>query len=393
MQRNSERGALLVHIALSLLVFMGFIAYALDYGVFWLARRQAQNAADGGALAGATALAYDSWADRSTGGLAHQSAVQTATLNPVFGEVAGVIADQAENPADWATAVNPPSTCVDAPGTCVNVDVFRDGTAGSSPLPTFFANIWGISQQNVRATATAQVRSANATKCMKPWMIADKGETATETYTLADIGTFLVARDQTGPSQYQQADFDTFCRAYGVGGGAACYRWSITHCIGVDPNAPLDYGDDIGNKTGRTQGGQAQKTVFDQDPDAYWDFATKSVRGSCAETRTCSCANTVDGCANGMGGIISPRILAVGVFAPSALQQGPGQWDAQLKNVIGMFMLEPGVGDPRNADNARCIQDAKNVCGYLTTTPGEFTSGGGSPAQGSTLNVLISLVR
>jgi uncharacterized membrane protein len=34
-------------------------AFVVDYGVLWVARRQAQNAADAGALAGATALAFD----------------------------------------------------------------------------------------------------------------------------------------------------------------------------------------------------------------------------------------------------------------------------------------------------------------------------------------------
>ena len=41
-------------------------------------------------------------------------------------------------------------------------------------LPTFFAQIIGITSQDIRATATAQVRTGNAVECMKPWAVADK---------------------------------------------------------------------------------------------------------------------------------------------------------------------------------------------------------------------------
>ena len=44
----------------------------------------------------------------------------------------------------------------------------------SNALPTFFAQIMGITSQDVRATATAQVITGNAAECMKPWAVADK---------------------------------------------------------------------------------------------------------------------------------------------------------------------------------------------------------------------------
>ena len=43
-----------------------------------------------------------------------------------------------------------------------------------NPLPTFFANLFGVSNQGVRATATARGVAANTTKCLKPWAVADK---------------------------------------------------------------------------------------------------------------------------------------------------------------------------------------------------------------------------
>ena len=49
------------------------------------ARSQAQNSADAGALAGATALLYDSYTDRSAGGPAVTSAIRASQMNNVMG--------------------------------------------------------------------------------------------------------------------------------------------------------------------------------------------------------------------------------------------------------------------------------------------------------------------
>jgi Flp pilus assembly protein TadG len=58
-RRESERGAVFIHVAIGLLVLLGFIAFVADYGMLWVSRNQAQNAADAGALAGVSALAFD----------------------------------------------------------------------------------------------------------------------------------------------------------------------------------------------------------------------------------------------------------------------------------------------------------------------------------------------
>src|SRR5439155_3356010 len=54
-----ERGAILIQVAISILALTAFAAFVVDYGVLWVARSQAQNAADAGALAGAISLSYD----------------------------------------------------------------------------------------------------------------------------------------------------------------------------------------------------------------------------------------------------------------------------------------------------------------------------------------------
>src|SRR5687767_5133636 len=88
---DGERGAILVHVAMALITLMAFSTFVMDYGVFWLGRRQAQNAADAGALAGAIALAYDDFDDRSDTGPAKESAYAATQSNGVFGQVPSVV--------------------------------------------------------------------------------------------------------------------------------------------------------------------------------------------------------------------------------------------------------------------------------------------------------------
>jgi hypothetical protein len=60
-----------------------------------------------------------------------------------------------------------PAVCT-ANGGCVQVNVYRTG------MPTYFANVFGITSQQIRATATAQARGANSVRCLKPFGILDK---------------------------------------------------------------------------------------------------------------------------------------------------------------------------------------------------------------------------
>lgn len=48
-----ERGAITIHVAIALIALLMFAGLVIDQGPFYVARRQAQNAADAGALAGA----------------------------------------------------------------------------------------------------------------------------------------------------------------------------------------------------------------------------------------------------------------------------------------------------------------------------------------------------
>ena len=55
----------LVFVGLGLMAFLSASMLAIDVGMLMTARNQAQNSADAGALAGATALLFDNYDDRS----------------------------------------------------------------------------------------------------------------------------------------------------------------------------------------------------------------------------------------------------------------------------------------------------------------------------------------
>src|SRR5688572_23905386 len=167
---TSERGSILVQVGVALIVLIAFLAFVADYGLMWVSRRQAQNAADAGALAGAIALGYDNFADRSNTGPAKVSARNVAVNHFVAGEAPKV---------DIATDVyfyedDPdkfPDDCID--DTCIRVDVYRNDE-GNNPLPIWFGQLVGLVNQGVRATAIARASFGNATDCMKPWALVDR---------------------------------------------------------------------------------------------------------------------------------------------------------------------------------------------------------------------------
>jgi Flp pilus assembly protein TadG len=152
MNRRSDNGVIVVVVAACLFVLTAFSAIVIDQGVFWVARSQAQNAADAAAMAGVLALKDD---PSPTGG-ATATAVAQAFVgqNPIWGE--------AVQPSD--IQVSPPSVCpppnVSAILSCITVTVYRGVRDASlnqhtNYLPTFFANLLGIHQQGISATATA----------------------------------------------------------------------------------------------------------------------------------------------------------------------------------------------------------------------------------------------
>jgi hypothetical protein len=166
---SSERGAVLIHVAIALLGLLAFTTFVVDYGIMWVSRGQAQTAADAGALSGAISLAFDSSSDFDAARLRAQA---VAKANFVWGQQVDV---DIVNPSGDSDITFPPCP-LGAPGlpdTCVKVDVFRNLSRGN-PLPVLFGGLVGVQDHGVRATATAQIVTGDTTDCLKPWAIVDR---------------------------------------------------------------------------------------------------------------------------------------------------------------------------------------------------------------------------
>jgi hypothetical protein len=156
---NDERGMTLISAGAGIMAFMGATMLAIDVGMMMSARSQAQNAADAGALAGAMALYFDDWNNRTSSGPAVQNAITAATsaANHVMGDPASVRADDVTFPE------------VDRVSVTVHRTSERD-----NPLLPWIAPLFNIDEVDVRATAIARVAPANGIQCVMPFAIPDK---------------------------------------------------------------------------------------------------------------------------------------------------------------------------------------------------------------------------
>lgn len=418
---RDERGAVLVHAALAMLTLIAFSALAIDYGALLGARRQAQNAADAAALAGASSLAFDDPDDIPR---AQAAAVATGTANPVLGAPPSI--DLGRTPPDVRLIPCPPGA-PGLPDTCVRADVYRSA-ARSNALPTFFAQILGINSQDVRATATAQVETGNAVECLKPWAVGDKwqenwegGKPATAPWSPASTfdkykkqgndwvpdltvttpdayvapsatnpGTGFTPFDASGsPSAeyglqltlkvgssqdrlsagwFQALDLPLADGTSSSGG--ADYRNFIANCT----TRIFKIGDTIPVETGNMVGptGQGIGDLVAKDPGASWDASTNSVQGSCAPGV----------CADGKYHARSPRVVAVPLFDMDGFfQSSPtGKAAVTITNIMGFFV--EGMGGSGN----------KDVVGRLVAIPGVTIAGSNVDSTASFLRTVL-LVR
>ncbi len=373
---RKDEGAILIQVALGAMMLTAFNAFVLDYGVMWLGRGQAQNSADAGALAGATALALDdnTWPAPS-GGIVVRTARAAAQSNPVIAAVPGVVVSSVCPP--WMVSPNNIR--------CVQVDVYRDGTNGGGTLPVFFARLFGVTSQGVRATATAQVLDANSSGCMRPWFIPDKYidvngndkyDSPPDTYNFpgyqipADIGTSVVFHNNSAPSAYGQLD---------VGSGGAAIRDAIEHCA-----AGMDFviGQTVGTKPGNTLGPEKQgiDALFTWDPDyngltnptgVRYDPVTNTVTGGCAASGTCACPSYASECP--YGGMMSPRIVQAAICDPLQADcdgSASGAGSITITNILSFFITGYTSGAGNLDINAVIIGSAGDIRPGPSVGPG-----------------------
>ncbi|PYR14807.1 MAG: hypothetical protein DMF94_33795 [Acidobacteria bacterium] len=266
-------------------------------------RSQAQNAADAGAHAGAVALVFNSFTDRTSTGPAVTSAISAALANQVGGQAVSVLPEDVTFPNDPT-----------GQPTRVAVHVFRTA-ARTNPVPTLMGTFFGVQQVDIDAIATAEASAANAMTCVKPFMIPDRwrepngapfvpltstfteydnrgnplpasqrdvyvpaGEDGYTGYTAADKGTQLILRAGTG-NNIEPTMYYSWKMPGDIGGNF--YRDNIAGCnptvISFSPANPYYMIQEPGNMVGPTTDGV--RDLIAQDSGASWNDSCQCVSG------------------------------------------------------------------------------------------------------------------
>jgi Flp pilus assembly protein TadG len=368
---RSERGAVLIHVGLAMIGLLGFCAIAIDYGVMWTARRQAQNSADAAALAGAVSLAFVDPADTNRARFAAEAAGEA---NLVWGQPPII------DPATDITIGTCPPGIANASDVCVRADVYRNQARGN-PLPTFFAHVLNIDSQGVQATATARVLVGNSASCMRPWALTDKWLDVVDTD--APIDTLRWTFEDKYERYYENGPN----RGQLMPGAVDCYHSALTNlqgpyannCPAGSPVTSFQVPQDVGTRVRMKSGNPAQALT------AGWFFPIDlplpggpSTGGERYRTNIASCnslpvsigdllwtepGNMIGPTNQGVGDLIaqdpgatwngtdvvggafginnSPRIVPIPIFNVDAYyfqDKTSGRFQLQVTNILGFFV-------------------------------------------------------
>ena len=367
---RAEQGAIMAQVGICVFVLMAFNVFVLDYGLLWIARGQAQHAADAGALAGAVARGYDDRVDPpSATGLAAQIAHSVAQTNLIWQQAGAPVVSFA-CPAGVT-------------GRCTRVDVYRDGSNGSGTVDTLFGPILGVNSQQVRATATALTANGNSSPCVRPLAFADGWNV--ENHAPDDEFNRFVGTAPTPDALYPDAD-DYTPPSTGPGPGYPGetrvsrdynYRiiWDLAHA--TNPAVPITrrlavplvlpgggtFHDNMTQCSGNTVAlnqtlnidtvlhpsliGVELNNVIAQDSGATYNYDESRIINSCAP----DCAP------------ISPRLIPIVLYDPEKFQLGraTGNW------------TDPRVGCPTNQP---CVTIANIVGFFVHGTAGGYREHG-----------------
>jgi hypothetical protein len=326
----------LVFVGGGLLAFLSASMLAIDIGFLMTARNQAQNSADAGALAGAVALAFEDYNNRTSSGPAVQNAISAATSNQVMNSPVSITPGDIQFPNDASGQPN-----------LVQVTVFRSGNR-SNAVSNLIAGYFGSPSTDISATATAETRPANALECVKPWAIPDKWtERQTPAWDINDTFNAFPSNPSVLPDIYRDpahvsyTGYSSFTdRGLQLSltvvtantirpnmyftlqlpgdSGAADYRNNISGC---DSNT-MHFGDNLTIEGGATVSDTtlAASELIALDPSAYYDTTNKRVVSSLNP---------------------SPRVVVVPLYDPYYFNQGKQAGiftQLRITNFIGFFV-------------------------------------------------------
>jgi Flp pilus assembly protein TadG len=344
---RDEQGMSLVFVAVGFMAMLSATTLAIDVGMFMNSRSQAQNAADAGAHAGAVALVFNSYTDRTPTGPAVMSAINAALANQVGRQPVSVLAEDVTFPNDPGGQPNR-----------VAVHVFRTA-ARSNAVPTLMGTLFGLQQVDVDATATAEASAANAMTCVKPFMIPDlwtekntPPNSTFDKYTnkgvlLPDADAYVALQPYPDPNTYYTGYTTTkntgdqltlragtgdninpaFYFSWKMPGdtGGDFYRDNIANCNQSIMKPGQTIIQEPGDKSGPTI--QGIQMLVDKDPLAHWDTDCKCVKGSAFA--------------------ISPRVFPIPLYDPEKYadnQKNGRVAEFEIAQFLGFF-AEPPVGN------------------------------------------------
>jgi len=447
---RDERGAILMQVGVAMVGLLAFAALVTDYGVLWAARRQAQNAADAAALAGAISLEHNPDYD-----VARAAAKAVGETNKIFG-VAPTInlgsGDSVDESEDISFPLCPPGEGAGEKA-CIRVNVYRnedshDGVS-ADPLPTFFGRLFGMMQQGVKATATAQIGSGNSVKCLLPFAVIDRWS---DDFDDDKDNTFFPTDSQPGTIGWSQNDAyqpdapngcggapcDTYIPPYGdnpatngwtiendygrqliiKGGlgtysagwaqqvdlpdstGSKDYKWNIENCntlpVGI-AKSTTDCNSSTYGTPGFTEadGCISVKTGIAQGPTSSGIGNVVDVDSAAHWDPSATGPEGQTGAVVGGQGMGSPRIRPIVIIdINNYISQGCSGTTCvgKIANIIGFFtegMCKDVTLDPGYS----CPDPNKDVVGRIVTLPGSYASGVGTVQDPSTFIEVVRLVR
>ncbi|MDT8436553.1 MAG: pilus assembly protein TadG-related protein, partial [Gemmatimonadota bacterium] len=335
--RRDERGVALVIAAGSMLALTSVVALAVDVGMLYTARTEAQRAADASALAGAGALIISP--DNEP--LARLYALDIGGRNSIGGEDAQILESDVQ---------------VDLTARQVTVRALRTEERGN-PVRTFFARVFGVNTVDIGARATAEATPAGGVRCLLPVAMPDRWEENTASpgndpydynpehgdryvpwmvpdsdppqfnpeytgYSEDDIGVPFTIKSNSANGGMNPSWYYPW-RPPGQS-GAADYRENVRDC--VDPSIIFWVGQDVDTEPGNMSGPTMQgfRDLIDLDPSAAWN----DLQG-CVVDRGLEFSSEVTHCRG------SPRVRPIPLFDPTA-EPDPGNAPFTFTNFAGI---------------------------------------------------------
>ena len=188
--RRGERGVTMLLVAVAMVSIVAMAALAIDIITIYVAKVEAQRAADAAAMAGAKALvaggvtgdptnAFSTW--QAACGIAAKQAQSIAQMNSLGGAVL------TESNVSISFPNAPSTTDCSGSNTVFGINPQIQVVVQRQDLPVFFARIFARSASTITATATAEALNPSnsssvsvdgttipiSPRCVKPWLISN----------------------------------------------------------------------------------------------------------------------------------------------------------------------------------------------------------------------------